>query len=121
MNDGVDGFLEPERIRRELATILKSAIRTARLSRGLTQERVAELVGVEAITVRRWELGLRTPRVGDLEVLAEVIGLPLLADTYAGVLRNPQTPNLDGHSDAELRTRSLGASKHTSRQGIRDG
>lgn len=82
MADSQCNPLESERIRSRLADVLKQTIRRARLSHGLTQEQVAEALEVDPATVRRWELGLRIPRLGDLEVLAHVIDLPRLVDVY---------------------------------------
>ncbi len=46
-------------------------LRNARLQRGLTQERLAEIVGVEPKTVQRWEGGQSTPRPYALQRLRE--------------------------------------------------
>lgn len=50
-----------ESLRRDAALALGRRIRAHRKRVGLTQAEVAERVGVDPISVRRWELGLRIP------------------------------------------------------------
>ncbi|MGH3829622.1 MAG: helix-turn-helix domain-containing protein [Pseudonocardiaceae bacterium] len=58
----------------------------ARKAAGLSQERLAERMGVERSTVQRWEAGHSTPQPGHRPELASVLGIPhdklaeLLAD-----------------------------------------
>ncbi|MFE0776918.1 helix-turn-helix transcriptional regulator [Streptomyces sp. NPDC058861] len=49
--DGLDDVLPPPRVRAQL-----------RLAAGLTQQDVADAVGVQRLAVVRWELGKSTPR-----------------------------------------------------------
>ncbi|MFE4055583.1 helix-turn-helix transcriptional regulator [Streptomyces sp. NPDC059096] len=49
--DGLDDVLPPPRVRAQL-----------RLAAGLTQQDVADAVGVKRLAVVRWELGKSTPR-----------------------------------------------------------
>lgn len=49
----------------------------ARRTRGWTQERLAEEVGVAAVTVSRWETGHRGMSVITLARMADVLGLSL--------------------------------------------
>ena len=42
---------------------------------GLTQAYVAEALGVDPVTVRRWELGLRMPTRSNLARLAQMFGV----------------------------------------------
>ena len=46
-------------------------LRTARRSAGLTQKQLAEALGVESITVSRWERGVTTPSLSRLRRIAE--------------------------------------------------
>ena len=47
-------------------------LRTARRSAGLTQKQLAEQLGVESITVSRWERGVTTPSLPRLRRIAEL-------------------------------------------------
>jgi transcriptional regulator with XRE-family HTH domain len=49
-------------------------LRTARRSAGLTQKQLAEELGVEAITVSRWERGATSPSLPRLRRIAELTG-----------------------------------------------
>jgi transcriptional regulator with XRE-family HTH domain len=46
-----------------------SALRTAREERGLTQGQLAEVLGVDRVTIARWECGMRTPRGAALRLV----------------------------------------------------
>jgi transcriptional regulator with XRE-family HTH domain len=58
---------------------IDSPLRRWRRSQGLTQEDLAQRLGVKFSTVARWEQQFRTPRGQQLEKLAEVTGLSLEA------------------------------------------
>ncbi len=47
-------------------------LRAARRSAGLTQRQLAESLGVESITVSRWERGVTTPSLPRLRRIAEL-------------------------------------------------
>ena len=47
-------------------------LRTARRSVGLTQKQLAEELGVESITVSRWERGVTAPSLARLRRVAEI-------------------------------------------------
>jgi transcriptional regulator with XRE-family HTH domain len=49
-------------------------LRTARRSVGLTQKQLADELGVESITVSRWERGVTTPTLPRLRRIAELTG-----------------------------------------------
>jgi len=49
-------------------------LRTARRSAGLTQKQLADELGVESITVSRWERGVTTPSLPRLRRIAELTG-----------------------------------------------
>lgn len=46
---------------------------STRKSLGLTQRQLAELVGVDPITISRWERGVRTPRGVHARLLAQAL------------------------------------------------
>lgn len=49
-------------------------IRTIRLSKNLTQDNLASLVGVARTTVTMWETGAAMPRADKLTELAKILG-----------------------------------------------
>lgn len=59
-------------------------LRTARRSAGLTQKQLAEELGVESITVSRWERGVTTPSLPRLRRIAE-----LTETTVSDLVRAP--------------------------------
>jgi len=50
-------------------------IRHTRLTQGMSAARLATLLGVHESTVRRWELGRRTPDAATLFCVARVLGV----------------------------------------------
>ena len=63
---------------------LSECVRQARKSRGLTQAELAERLEISEMTVRRWESGQRSPRMEEIQKLAEVLKVPvseLLSDS----------------------------------------
>lgn len=70
-------------IRARLVKRLGSGIREARVASRLTQEQLAEIVGVDPVSVRRWELGIRMPSLVDLEIVAAALDLPAMARLLA--------------------------------------
>ena len=57
--------------------MLNEAIRTLRKRRGLTQEQLAEQLGISVMTVRRWEWGERVPNADDLKKASQVLDVPV--------------------------------------------
>ncbi|MCA9629698.1 MAG: helix-turn-helix transcriptional regulator [Myxococcales bacterium] len=49
----------------------------ARTARGYTQERLAEAVGIEPVTLSRWETGHRAVSISTLAVIADTLGVGL--------------------------------------------
>ena len=49
-------------------------LRMLRKKANLIQPELAELVGVSVITLKRWETGVRTPRIEEIKRLCEVLG-----------------------------------------------
>ena len=62
--------------------MLAERIYSLRKERGLSQERLAEAVGVSRQTVSKWERGAAEPELEKLRALAEVFGVSL--DSLAG-------------------------------------
>ncbi|NTW97115.1 MAG: helix-turn-helix transcriptional regulator [Oscillochloris sp.] len=56
-----------------------AALRAARLSRGLRQEDLAELLGVDRSTIARYESGTRSMSVATLLQVAQLLRRPALA------------------------------------------
>lgn len=50
-------------------------VRKARMKAGMSAARLATLLGVHESTVRRWELGRRTPDAATLSRVARVLGV----------------------------------------------
>lgn len=50
-------------------------LETARRARGMTQDELATIVGVQQGTLSRWEKGLREPDDADIEKLADALGV----------------------------------------------
>lgn len=73
-------------------------LRTARLSRGLTQKQLAEALGVESITVSRWERGVTTPSLPRLRRIAE-----LTQTTVSDLVRTPDAVTAHAAELAALR------------------
>lgn len=51
-----------------------AAIKKFRLAKGLTQEKLAEIMGTSQAAVGMWEAGTRMPRADKLLKLADVLG-----------------------------------------------
>lgn len=52
-------------------------IKTLRKTRGLTQEQLAEKLGVQRATISNYEIGRRSPHIKELERIADILGVPL--------------------------------------------
>jgi len=78
-----DGAVEDGQLHQSLAEILKAR----RTSRGMTQEQVAEAVGVSRQAVSKWENGTAEPSTSNLLALARLYGVDLnelLRDIHGG-------------------------------------
>jgi transcriptional regulator with XRE-family HTH domain len=73
-------------------------LRIARRSVGLTQKRLAAELGVEAITVSRWERGVTTPSLPRLRRIAE-----LTETTVSDLVRSPDAATANAVELAALR------------------
>lgn len=60
-------------------------IKALRKTRGLTQEQLAEKLGVQRATISNYEIGRRSPHLKELEKIAGVLGVSL---DYFGVDTN---------------------------------
>ena len=59
-------------------------LKALRKSKGITQEKLAELLNISIMTIRRWEWGVHTPRMDEIKRLAKALGVDendLLNDT----------------------------------------
>lgn len=54
-----------------------SPIRAARIAAGMTQQQLADALGIAQQSVARWETGEREPRVSTLKRIAAVLGCDL--------------------------------------------
>jgi len=73
-------------------------LRIARRSTGLTQKQLAEALGVEPITVSRWERGVTTPSLPRLRRIAEVT-----ETTVSDLVRAPDAASAHAVELAALR------------------
>ena len=48
-------------------------LKAIRQSKGVTQEKLADLLDISVMTIRRWEWGARTPRVEEVKRIAEAL------------------------------------------------
>ena len=69
---------------------LKDKIRLQRKSARLNQEKLSELIGVSSKTIQRWESGERSPRLEEIEKIAEALG------TTTDYLLNGETSEPEG-------------------------
>ena len=65
-------------------------IKEWRKKRGLTQEKLAELVGIHPNTLLKWEYGTREPKASELQKLAKALGI-----TEADLLNGPASQELE--------------------------
>ena len=65
--------------RKRIAERLGSYLRSLRQQKGWTQALAGEAVGVDAVTIRRWELGLFSPSSNRIERVAEAYGVKVSA------------------------------------------
>lgn len=56
-----------------------SPIRAARIAAGMTQQQLADALGVAQQSVTRWETGEREPRISTLRRIAAVLGCDVTA------------------------------------------
>ena len=73
-------------------------LRTARRSSGLTQKQLADELGVESITVSRWEREVTSPSLPRLRRIAELTGT-----TMSDLVRAPDTATAHAVELAALR------------------
>ena len=69
---------------------LSENIKRLRSNAGLTQAKLAEMVGVTRATVTQWETGWSQPRMGAVEKLAEVFGVSMAELVSDGLTHLPQ-------------------------------
>jgi len=76
---------------RNAARRLGSYLRSLRRRRGLTQAQAGEVVGVDAVTIRRWELGHFSPSPENLERVAAVYGVSVAALVHSASPASQET------------------------------
>ena len=59
----------------EIRAVVARNIKQLRLARGMTQEQVAEAVGVDPVSYRHYEYGMRFPKPDILEQIAKCFGV----------------------------------------------
>ena len=57
--------------------LISSNIRSLRLQKHLSQEKLGELLGVSAQAVSKWEQGITSPDISLLPLLAECFGVTI--------------------------------------------
>lgn len=51
-------------------------LKTLRKSKGLTQEKLAEILDLSYMTIRRWEADKIVPRMNEIKAIAHALGVP---------------------------------------------
>ena len=76
--------------------MLGTAIRQAREEKGMSQERLAEELGVSRQAVSKWEIGQSVPTPRNLEGIEAVLDLPVgtLAELLKEEEREPSSPKI---------------------------
>ena len=79
----------------ELLREVGKRVAAARTARGYTQERLAEVVGIEPVTLSRWETGHRALSLSTLRAIAEAldVGLGDLLDVDRELPKTEHGPN----------------------------
>ncbi len=98
-----------------LSSILGTAVRTARVRAGLTQEDVAERIGMASEVYGRMERGQMLPRVENLRRLClvlnvpphELLGLESMAPGKGDLPKEEARPHADGTADMRRLVRRL--------------
>src|SRR5690349_16802079 len=86
-------------------SVVAARLKNARLEVGLSQEKLAELVGVSTLSISKFETGRRLPKLDTLERIAVATGYPIgyFCDAYEA----QHLPFLYWAVDGELRLRKL--------------
>jgi transcriptional regulator with XRE-family HTH domain len=93
-----------------MADNLGDRIRGLRLKKHWTQYNLAEKVGVTREAVSYWELNRRTPAIGTLEKIAQVLGVSvadLLEQPVAPLGEPPEDPQRWEHAFVSVRERQI--------------
>lgn len=56
---------------------IAAKIKALRKTRGLTQQQLADKLGVQRATISNYEIGRRSPHIKELEKIAQVLGVNL--------------------------------------------
>lgn len=66
-------------------------LKEIRIDRGLSRPQVSESTGISVDTIKSWELGINTPTIENLKILADFYEVSL--DYIAGRTANPEINN----------------------------
>ena len=82
----------------ELIRLIGSRIQAARLARGMTQAELAEAIGIEPITLSRYETGSRGPSITTIALAADVLCVAVgdLVDRERNVAPPSHSPEVLG-------------------------
>jgi transcriptional regulator with XRE-family HTH domain len=86
---------------------LGTYLRGLRKGQGWTQSELAEMVEVDAVTIRRWELGMFSPSQGNSERLADIYGVGVEDLVNAANVERAQTDAADLPAKSYLGTEAL--------------
>lgn len=89
----------------DLLRTLGRRVALARGARGWTQERLAEAIGIEPVSLSRWETGHRALSLSTLHLIAQALGLGL--GELLGAEQTLPTPTLSPQETALLREFAL--------------
>lgn len=73
---------------------IATQIKTLRQQRGWTQPQLADKLSVSKQTISNWETGLKVPRMGSLQKLADLFGVKIGEITNASIDNTPRTADL---------------------------
>ena len=82
-------------------------LRSLRTGQGWTQSELAEMVEVDTVTIRRWELGIFSPSLGNSERLADIFGVGVEDLMSAANIEPTQTDGAGVHVRGYLGNGSL--------------
>ena len=73
---------------------IATQIKKLRQQRGWTQPQLADKLSVSKQTISNWETGLKVPRMGSLQKLADLFGVKIGEITNASIDNTPRTADL---------------------------
>lgn len=73
---------------------IATQIKKLRQQRGWTQPQLADKLSVSKQTISNWETGLKVPRMGSLQKLADLFDVKIGEITNASIDKSPRTADL---------------------------